>query len=46
MDGADWNQLQLPMVPCARSSAGVGFNPLLNQVVMFGGLADVNPVNT
>jgi hypothetical protein len=34
------------MVPYARSSAAVGFNPLLNQVVLFGGLADVNPNNT
>src|SRR3982750_535832 len=36
--GTDWRRLQLPMLPYARSSAAVGFNPLLNQVVMFGGL--------
>jgi len=44
--GSDWIKLHPALVPYARSSAAVGLNPLLNQVVMFGGLADVNPVNT
>src|SRR5205807_9597035 len=43
---SDWIQLVLPMVPYARSSAPVATNPLTRQVVMFGGLADVNPINT
>ena len=45
-NGADWRRLHPAMVPYARSSAAVGFNPLLDQVVLFGGLADVNPDNT
>jgi hypothetical protein len=44
--GTDWIKLHPAMVPYARSSAAVGLDTLLNQVVMFGGLADVNPVNT
>jgi hypothetical protein len=44
--GNDWNQLSLPVSPYARSSAAVGLNPFTREVVMFGGLADVNPINT
>jgi hypothetical protein len=44
--GSDWTQLVPAMVPYARSSAAVATNNSTGQVVMFGGLADVNPVNT
>jgi galactose oxidase-like protein/kelch motif-containing protein len=44
--GSDWQQLHPATLPYARSSAAVGLNTLTNQVVMFGGLADVNPINT
>ena len=44
--GSDWNQLSLPMVPYARASAAVGVNDITAEVVLFGGLADINPVNT
>ncbi|HEY8650171.1 MAG TPA: kelch repeat-containing protein [Chthoniobacterales bacterium] len=45
-NGSDWRQLHPDMLPYARSSAAVGVNTLINQVVMFGGLGDVNPNNT
>jgi hypothetical protein len=45
-NGSDWIQLFPPTVPFARSSAAVAANPLTGEVVMFGGLADVNPINT
>jgi N-acetylneuraminic acid mutarotase len=45
-NGADWTQLFPPTVPFARASAAVATNTLTGQVVMFGGLADVNPNNT
>ena len=44
--GSDWNQLSLPMVPYARASAAVGVNGVTGEVVLFGGLAAINPVNT
>jgi hypothetical protein len=44
--GSDWTQLSPATVPFARSSAAVATNTVTGQVVMFGGLADVNPVNT
>ncbi len=44
--GTDWNQLNLPALPFARSSAAVGVNPTTGIAVLFGGLADINPVNT
>jgi Galactose oxidase, central domain len=44
--GTDWRQLHLPMVPYARSGAAVGVNYKSKQVVLFGGLGDVNPNNT
>ena len=45
-NGSDWTQLFPPTVPFARGSAAVATNPVTGQVVMFGGLADVNPINT
>ena len=45
-NGFDWILLNPAMVPYARSSAAVGVNTFANQVVMFGGLGDVNPNNT
>ena len=45
-NGADWIRLFPPAVPYARSSAAVGLNPFTGELVMFGGLADVNPANT
>ena len=44
--GTDWNQLNLPALPFARSSAAVGVNLSTGRAVLFGGLADINPVNT
>ena len=44
--GTDWNQLNLPALPFARSSAAVGVNAATGKAVLFGGLADINPVNT
>ena len=43
---SDWTQLAPPTVPFARASAAVATNTSTGQVVMFGGLADVNPNNT
>lgn len=45
-NGSDWIQLFPPMLPYGRSAAAVGVNNLTNEVVLFGGLADINPVNT
>ena len=45
-NGSDWTQLLPPTVPFARASAAVATNTSTGQVVMFGGLADVNPNNT
>ena len=44
--GSDWRRLSPAAVPYARSSAAVATNPTIDQVVLFGGLADVNPNNT
>ncbi len=44
--GSNWKQLDLPNLPTARSAAAVAVNRTSNRVVMFGGLAEVNPVNT
>ncbi|MBA3832490.1 MAG: hypothetical protein H0X34_11485 [Chthoniobacterales bacterium] len=44
--GSDWQRLHPATVPYARSSAVVGVNHAANQIVMFGGLGDVNPFNT
>src|SRR5881227_297855 len=45
-NASDWTQLSPPTVPFARASAAVATNISTGQVVMFGGLADVNPNNT
>jgi hypothetical protein len=45
-NGSDWTQLFPTDVPFARSSAAVATNTVTGQVVMFGGLASVNPINT
>ena len=45
-NGSDWTQLFPPTVPFARSLAAVATNTSTGQVVMFGGLADLNPNNT
>jgi len=42
--GSDWNQLNLTSLPFARSSAAVGVNANTGRAVLFGGLADINPV--
>ena len=43
---SDWRRLSPATVPYARSSAAVAINPTIDQVVLFGGLGDVNPTNT
>lgn len=45
-DGSDWRQVNATMLPYARSSSAVGVNNQTKQIVLFGGLGDVNPVNT
>ncbi len=45
-NGSDWDQLSPDMLPYARASAAVGVNSSTGEVVLFGGLADINPVNT
>ena len=45
-NASDWTQLSPSTVPFARASAAVATNTSTGQVVMFGGLADVNPNNT
>ena len=45
-NGTGWVQLQPATVPSARGSAAFGLDPLTGKVVMFGGLAAVNPINT
>jgi hypothetical protein len=42
----DWHKLSPLQFPSARAAAVFGTDPVLKQTVMFGGLADVNPVNT
>jgi len=44
--GSDWRRLSPATVPYARSLAAVATNPTVGQVVLFGGLAGVNPNNT
>ncbi len=44
--GSDWTELFPPTVPFARAAAAVATNTVAGEVVMFGGLADVNPDNT
>jgi hypothetical protein len=45
-NSSDWTQLSPPTVPFARSLAAVATNTSTGQVVMFGGLGDLNPNNT
>jgi hypothetical protein len=42
----DWHRLLPAQFPSARAAAVLGTDPVLKQTVVFGGLADVNPVNT
>jgi len=42
----DWHKLHPKQSPSARAAAVFGTDPVLKRTVMFGGLADVNPVNT
>jgi hypothetical protein len=42
----DWHKLFPKQYPSARSAAVFGTDPVTKQTVIFGGLADVNPVNT
>lgn len=44
--GSDWRELHAAMLPYARSSSAVGVNYQTKQIVLFGGLGDVNPTNT
>jgi hypothetical protein len=44
--GTDWKQLHPDNVPTARSSSAVALNPTSHKVILYGGLGDVNPVNT
>jgi hypothetical protein len=41
-----WHKLHPSTPPYARAAAVIGTNPVLKQTVIFGGLADLNPVNT
>ena len=41
-----WHKLSPAQSPGARGAAVCATNPELKQTVLFGGLADVNPVNT
>lgn len=45
-DGSDWIRLHPSMVPSARAFAPIATALPHNQVVLFGGLASVNPDNT
>ena len=42
----DWHPIKGKQFPSARGSAVFGTDPVSKQTVVFGGLADVNPVNT
>ena len=44
--GRNWNKLSPAMSPTARGAAIVANDFARNTVVLYGGLADVNPVNT
>ncbi|MEO8043998.1 MAG: kelch repeat-containing protein [Spartobacteria bacterium] len=44
--GSDWRQVHADMVPYARSSSAVGVDNVSKRIVLYGGLADVNPLNT
>ena len=42
----DWHKLYPQQFPSARAAAVFGTDPVRKQTVMFGGLAEVNPINT
>jgi hypothetical protein len=42
----NWRKQSPPQFPSARGSAVLATDPVRKQTVVFGGLADVNPVNT
>jgi len=42
----NWRKQFPKAFPSARAAAVIGTNPALKQTVIFGGLAEVNPVNT
>jgi hypothetical protein len=42
----NWRKQSPPQSPSARSAAVLATDPVRKQTVVFGGLADVNPVNT
>ncbi len=44
--GSDWQLLQPKTTPGARGAAAAGLNAADHYVVLFGGLADINPNNT
>ncbi|MBA3832131.1 MAG: hypothetical protein H0X34_09605 [Chthoniobacterales bacterium] len=44
--GSDWRQLHPSQLPFARSSSAVGVDNRSKQIVLYGGLGDVNPLNT
>ena len=44
--GKDWKQVITQTIPYARSAAVIALDPVHKNVVMFGGLADMNPNNT
>jgi hypothetical protein len=44
--GSNWKQLRPPIKPSARATAVIGTDFANHSTVLFGGLADVNPINT
>jgi hypothetical protein len=44
--GSDWRRVHAAMLPYARSSSAVGVDNPSKQIVLYGGLGDVNPLNT
>jgi hypothetical protein len=44
--GSNWHQLHPAHVPSARGAAIAALDPRRHEVVLFGGLGDVNPYNT
>ncbi len=45
-DGRTWTRVITATSPYARSAPAYALDPVLHEVVMFGGLGDVNPNNT
>lgn len=44
--GRDWRKLHPSVLPSSRASAAVGVDYRSHEIVLYGGLADVNPLNT